>query len=636
MYESKGSPHMIRIMVGRGALRGPSMIKTYLQVRTAASPSLEGVSEQLGVTFNDDISRRMNTVNDLLENKNVRFRHSVQIMANEYERINSNLVEDICANEITPTRTLEVLFRHFEESSSLRAMILCNLKDLLRNGKVELIIEFLKLINETRTAGIAVPYEDVNDLFLSDKNEVGLRDDLANIIIQLTLFNGIPLLASSFILEFQESNICIYEETFNTTISALTADKKVNFVNNSFAIMRLITLLSLKKLSLSKVIEVFNYLNLDSEVPYFANQLYELVIDNQVIFKNSSATDLGKFNKSLLHLAETNLDKGNTIRTHLIWKRIMYNSEIFQNGNLRIVRKILESLKVENKDLLEETILYAIPTELYYSDELVDFFLVYYGLHKEKYDKFNEMVRKLKPPLNRSNLSSLFRVFLEVDNQKGTQRILSSIFNSSSGVNPSDIGAVAGKLIKNDQLEQCLKTLAESNISLSKKGYINMLDYIFDKSDPNNWTSFLAALALKFRRLDPSDECIGILTHSVIRYISEKFGTRNSRRLYSKLSTSLNRELSQSDYRRPKISMAKYALPEEILPLLQFSGRTKCDSLTTILLQAIKTREFETIYWAIDELRFLGVFLKDILALIRSKDDRFYSEFVNREICSAL
>ncbi|CCE86963.1 Piso0_005488 [Millerozyma farinosa CBS 7064] len=623
---------MIRMMVGRGALRGPSRIKTYLQVRMATSPSLEGISEQLGITFHDDLSRRMNTVNDLLENKNVRFRHSVQIMANEYERINSSLVEDICASEATPTRTLEALFRHFEESSSLRAMILCNLKDLLRHGKLELIIEFLRLITKTGTAGIAVPYENVDELFLSNENETGLRDDLANIIIQLTLFNGIPLLASSFILEFQEKNICIHEETFNTTISALTADKNVNFVNNSFAIMRLLTSFPLNILSLPKVTEVFNYLNLDSEVPYFANQLYELVSDNQAIFKNSSPTDLGMFNKSILQLVETNLDKGNTVRSYLIWRRIMHNSEIYQNGNLRIVRKILESLMTQNKDLLEETILSAIPKDIYYSDELVDFFLVYYGLHEEKYDKFNEMVRKLKPPLNRSNLSSLFRVFLEIDNQKGTQRILSSIFNSSSGVNASDIGAVAGKLIKNDQIEQCLKTLAESNISLSKKGYINMLDYIFDKSDPNNWTSFLTALSLKFRRLDPSDECIGILTHSVIRYISEKFGTRNSRRLYCKLSTSLNRELSQFDSRRPKINMAKYALPQEMLPLLQFSGRTRCDSLTTILLQAIKTREFETIHWAIDELRFLGVFLKDILALIRSKDDRFYSEFVNREI----
>lgn len=627
---------MIRMMVGRGSLRGPSRIKTYLQVRTAASPSLERISEQLGITFHDDLSRRMKTVNDLLENKNVRFRHSVQIMAKEYGRINSSLVEDICANEDTPTRTLEALFRHFEESSSLRAMILCNLKDLLRNGKLELIIEFLRLITKSRTAFISVPYEDVDELFLLDINETSLRDDLANLIIQLTLFNGIPLLASSFILEFQEKNVCIYEETFNTTISALTADKKVNFVNNSFAIMRLITLFPLNILSSSKTIEVFNYLNLDSEVPYFANQLYEIVIDNQALFKNSSATNLGMLNKSLLKLAETNLEKGNTIRAHLIWKRIMHNSETFQNGNLRTVRKILELLMSQNKDLLEETILSAVPTDVYYSDELVDFFLVYYGLHKEKYNRFNEMVRKLKPPLNRLNLSLLFRVFLEIDNQKGTQRILLSIFNSSSGVNASDIGAVAGKLIKNEQIEQCLKTLAESNISLSKKGYINMLDYIFDKSDPNNWTSFLTALALKFRRLDPSDECIGVLTHSVIRYISEKFGTRNSRRLYCKLSTSLNRELSQFDSRRTKINMAKYALPQEMLPLLQFSGRTKCDSLITILLQAIKTREFETIYWAIDELRFLGVFLKDILALIRSNDDRFYSEFVNREICSAL
>lgn len=627
---------MIRMMVGRGSLRGPSRIKTYLQVRTAASPSLERISEQLGITFHDDLSRRMKTVNDLLENKNVRFRHSVQIMAKEYGRINSSLVEDICANEDTPTRTLEALFRHFEESSSLRAMILCNLKDLLRNGKLELIIEFLRLITKSRTAFISVPYEDVDELFLLDINETSLRDDLANLIIQLTLFNGIPLLASSFILEFQEKNVCIYEETFNTTISALTADKKVNFVNNSFAIMRLITLFPLNILSSSKTIEVFNYLNLDSEVPYFANQLYEIVIDNQALFKNSSATNLGMLNKSLLKLAETNLEKGNTLRAHLIWKRIMHNSETFQNGNLRTVRKILELLMSQNKDLLEETILSAVPTDVYYSDELVDFFLVYYGLHKEKYNRFNEMVRKLKPPLNRLNLSLLFRVFLEIDNQKGTQRILLSIFNSSSGVNASDIGAVAGKLIKNEQIEQCLKTLAESNISLSKKGYINMLDYIFDKSDPNNWTSFLTALALKFRRLDPSDECIGVLTHSVIRYISEKFGTRNSRRLYCKLSTSLNRELSQFDSRRTKINMAKYALPQEMLPLLQFSGRTKCDSLITILLQAIKTREFETIYWAIDELRFLGVFLKDILALIRSNDDRFYSEFVNREICSAL
>lgn len=627
---------MIRRIIRRGTLRVPSRIKMHRQVRTAASPSLEGIREQLGITFNNDLSRRLNTVTDLLENKNVRFRHSVQIMAHEYERINSSLVEDICATKVTPTLTLEALFRHFEESSSLRAMVLCNLKDLLRHDKLDLIAEFLRLITKTRTAGIAVPYEDVDELLLPHRNEADLRDYLANIIIELTLFNGIPLLASSFILEFHENNICIHEETFRTTISALTADKKVNFVNNSFAIIRLLTLFSANMLSLSKVIEVFNYLNLDPEIPYFANQLYELVVDNRAIFKNSSATDLKMLNKSLLQLAETNLESGNIVRAHLIWKRIMYNKETFQAGNFGIVRKILELLMTQNKDLLEESILCAIPPDIYYSDELVDFFLVYYGLHKEKSDKFNEMVRKLKPPLNRLKLSLLFRVFLEIDNQKGTQRILLSIFNSPTGVNASDIGAVAGKLIKDNQIEQCLKTLAESNISLSAKGYLNMLDYIFDKSDPNNWTSFLTALALKFRRLHPSDECIGLLTHSVIRYISVNFGTRHSRWLYCTLCTSLNRELTQFDSRRLKVTMAKYALPEEMLPLLQFSGRTKCDSLTTILLQAIKTREFETIHWTIDELRFLGVFLKDILILIRSKDDQFYSEFVNKEIRSAL
>lgn len=574
---------------------------------------------------------RLSKVYRLLTSRSRRFKYTTYDCHKIYQDNQLSLLQDLFKYPRINQDMLVFLFMNYSHSSSIRALVLNDLKQLLLMGKYEIVIQSLKKMDE---CDIVPKSMERFTHALSVKQNMfpdELKNTLANLIIINATNSGEHILASSFALEFKNSDIRMNHDTIRSLLRSLAIDTTIQHTYNSYTIIKLLNEFTLDIIPTVDMCEILVYLTEGKPNPFFANVLFNRIFQSSFL-SGKKNLDLERFYEICNKLIERNLNFGDITRAIEMWNIAKRNLPNFVRQNGEVLCKIINSLLETGVIPAEKLLIECFDEGFLDNPDLRDTALSFFGTHPQHIDKFEALIKQIKPPLRRLTLSLLFESFLYQNNESGAERILQSIFNSKNGINHLEFNAIIKKLLRQGKVDQSIGMLESTDIQISKLGYVSVLEHFLESAQIEKRKSFLLVAASKFRKLDPSDECLGLLTKSIFNYISKNVSNRVSRSLYTNINRKISGNTIISSNPQNTLNIEQYHLSKDFESILTLKGSTGFECLKIICKYSIIDRDIATLKWSISELRFSGLLLKDILTDIYNQDAQFFHNVFRKEI----
>lgn len=569
------------------------------------------------------IFARLSRVYRLLGSRSRRFKYSAKECHDLYLGEHASLFEDLLKYPRINRDMITFLFVNYSFSNSIKALVLDDLTRLLFGGKFDIVIKTFEYMIER---GIVSKSTETGILHLTNTKipDSELKSGLANLIIKQAIYSGEHILAASFALDFNTNGIPIDGEALGLLLRSLAIDTTANHTYNSYTIIKVLNEFSIESIDLSEICQLVLYLMEGGHSPFFANILFNKILHNSLLTNQSSI-----FHRVGLKLIEKNIDYGNVTRAITIWNSIKNFTDRTDEDALVLSKIITILFESENK-IADKFLLENLSTEISTHPDMRDCILRVFGREAKHIDKFEDMIKQLKPPLRRLTLLPLLEAFLIQNNESGAERILLTIFNTKNGINYLEFNAIIKKLLKQQKIDQCMEMLKSTDIEVSKRGYISVFEHVIGSPVSEKRNEFLEDLTIRFQRLKTNDECLKLLTVRFLEYISKKMNNRLSRSLFLTI-VSRSQKNHTSLTANDDLNIERFSLPKGLLLLLSLEGNSKYNCLKMISKHAIRDHDIDTLKWCVDEMRFSGVLLEDILKDILEQDSMFADEVFKEE-----
>lgn len=577
-------------MKGRTLLAGtigrPFQIRRwYIRKPSVKIPRKEDANPPAQMVF-----KRLTEVNNIPPS--LGFSDLVSQFASIYKDPNTNLLEDL-AHHPNP-EMFDYLLKHFPHSFTLRTYVLNCIKKLIIQGKTHSAINAL----------LSFIPEGQNHDFTTGN----ISDALGNCLVIQTIQFAEPLLAASYFLELTELGIMtVSSETLIKLLSALTIDQGSEYSHHCYTILRLTHYL---EVPYSLILPISNYL---TNFMSFSNLFHDKLVSNNLLSKLSQ-NDYVSYRKSIV---DTNISHGNVQNALKLWHEL--NEYPINHTEIPIIQKLINTNILSAGKVLE-----SLPSNILESEHLIDTLLLYYG--KTDHVKFRSFIKTLKPPLQRLTLSALFQSLVILKDEEAVEATLNSILKTKNGVSKEEFNAIIEVLLSKEKLDQCLSMIKSSDISVSKLAYITVFEFLLKHNIKNG--PFFASLYLGFIKLNKeNDITFSVLTKGFISHFSKHVNNRLAFKTYSRIvHESYKPEFESSS---KLLNLEQFGLPNAFQKIFLINNdEIQVEIVKEIILQSIVEQDAVVLKWGIDELRFLGFSLKQILGFLNKNDKNKFIQAV--------
>lgn len=505
------------------------------------------------------------------------------------------LLEDLMPHPNINKDIISFLYLGFRDSKSMKAMIYQNLFDLLVRRKFSIFLDIMEQMNAVRL---------VNDTTMNRLKNIDSTAVVEDERLKLTaeaflievLSSSEPLIGASFAIQLLEGKVFLDPKVAEHLILALSSSTtEPSFT--AYTIHKFIKLYGHKNISPSAKLDAIDGMLKEPFVPFHANHLYD--ITKPLLPHN-------KHHASVL----VNLINSNTIKGHLcgatdLWKDLL---ELFPEtamSEIKLIEKV--ALKLADEDIERAAdFLDTVPAEVRRSPDLLATSISIIGKSQNRYDEFTDLSRHLTAPLSRRALSSLFSSFLCQNNESASDKMLKAIFKTASGLSPHDFEALIEKLLRNGKLQKSTEMCHSTDISVSKFGYIRVLEHILSNGKKNH--EFLDQFCRQFRKLKKTDPALHSFTTAIVRHFSKNLRNSLSRTLF------ISKAYKDAFYKLADFNFRKLDLPDKFNELILIDNQNRIACLNIIYRQAVNEQDQVNIKWCLEELKSLGVSLGDIIA----------------------
>lgn len=505
------------------------------------------------------------------------------------------LLEDLMSHPKINKDILSFLYLGFKDSKSMKAMIYQNLFDLLVRRKFSVFLDVMEQMNAVRLVSDATmnKLKNMNSAAIAEDEKLKLT---AEAFLNEVISSGEPLIGASFAIQLLEGKVFLDSKVAEHLVLAF-ASSTTEPSFTAYTIHKLIKLYGHKNVSPSAKLDAINGMLKEPFVPFHANHLYDIA---RPLFPHNQ-----HHASVLVNLIDSNTHKGHLFRATDLWKDLLEKFPETAMSEIKLIERL--ALKLADEDIERAAdFLDTVPAEVRHSPDLLATSISVIGRSQNRYDEFTDLSRHLTAPLSRRALSSLFTSFLCQNNESASDKMLKAIFKTSSGLSPHDFEALIEKLLRHGKLEKSTEMCYNTDISVSKFGYIRVLEYVLSHGKTNH--EFLDQFCRQFRKLKKTDPALHSFTTAIVRHFSRNLKNSLSRTLF------ISKAYKDAFYKLAGFNFRKLDLPDKFNELILIDNQNRIACLNIIYRQAVNEQDQVNIKWCLDELRSLGVSLGDIIA----------------------
>lgn len=567
-------------------LRPQSSLVTVLQLSRRAS----GSSQEAVSTY-----QRLSDIYKLFRNEKL-FKKSSLKCYNIYKHQDLLLLKDVLSYPHINQDILSFLFLGFRQSKSMKALIYQNLFDLLLMRDFAVFFDTIQRMSSERLVSQKF-VKSIQSVITSFMNKDDVFKQAAEQFIIEVGSAGEPFIAASFAVQLLEGKVFLDSnvmERLVLTLADLTSEP--SFM--AYTIHKLIKLYGHKNISTATKLGAINGMLKEPYIPFYANHLYDTIKPLMQGEKRLAPV--------LVNLISANTEKGHLCRTIDLWKdlRVSFPEVVATESSL--IEKI--SLRMAEEDVERAAaFLETVPEEAKCNSGLLETSISIVGRCQNRYDEFTNLSKHLTAPLSRKALSSLFVSFLHQNNENASDKMLKAIFKTPTGLNSNDFDAIIRKLLRRGKLEKSLEMCYNTDVHISKLGYLRVLDHLLLQGDVNH-NGFCDHFCRQFKKLSNTDIALHTFTTTMFRHFSKRIKNSVSRTLY------ISKAYKDAFHKEAGFNFRRLDLPTKFNDLILIDDQNRIACLNIIYKQAISEQDQVNIKWCLDELKSLGVSLGDIIA----------------------
>ncbi|KAK6462982.1 hypothetical protein DFJ63DRAFT_318168 [Scheffersomyces coipomensis] len=558
-----------------------------------------------------------------------KFRISSKLISEFYKKENSIFLEDVVSFPNSSDKVFKFIMYAYKSSPSMRVLIIDDLVELIRQEKYDHIITSLKLLIELQLAPLNVIEEF--EKAKSQENEE-LKTTLANCIALQALTVQERVYSTSVVNELEKNGIIFPISTIQRILQSLTVGSGAAGFYNSYAIIKTLQRYQISNFEEDCIFEVLQYL-LQQKSILFVNKCFELIIEDHLLSKLFQS-DSNAYIDIMMQVVNQNLDYGFYEVAFKYWKRITAEIEEPESKVAIIYAKLL---RLSPDTAWLEKVIKSMHNKEVDSIEVTDVLIEKLGTNKSTHngELLHTITSTLESPLRRSTLSSLFKSFLYQNNEQATDKVLQLIFKSKDGLESQDMDAMVKKLLKQGKVDQCIEMAKASSISVSKLAYVNIISHIFQyEEDISLRYKFLDEYSIEALKLPKRDHSFTLLTSEIIKLYSSRISNRAAKKMYLTIHNFASKPIiNEEDKYYYVFNFKKFGIPNSFKDLITMNQECRIKCLDIIINKALIEKDIDTILWGIDEMRFIGLDVKDIIPHIRLCDkDKFIDSILKPEI----
>lgn len=567
-------------------LRPQSSLVTVLQLSRRAS----GSSQEAVSTY-----QRLSDIYKLFRNEKL-FKKSSLKCYNIYKHQDLLLLKDVLSYPHINQDILSFLFLGFRQSKSMKALIYQNLFDLLLMRDFAVFSDTIQRMSSERLVSQKF-VKSIQSVITSFMNKDDVFKQAAEQFIIEVGSAGEPFIAASFAVQLLEGKVFLHSnvmERLVLTLADLTSEP--SFM--AYTIHKLIKLYGHKNISTATKLGAINGMLKEPYIPFYANHLYDTIKPLMQGEKLLAPV--------LVNLISANTEKGHLCRTIDLWKDLRVSFPEVAATESSLIEKI--SLRIAEEDVERAAaFLETVPEEAKCNSGLLETSISIVGRCQNRYDEFTNLSKHLTAPLSRKALSSLFISFLHQNNENASDKMLKAIFKTPTGLNSNDFDAIIRKLLRRGKLEKSLEMCYNTDVHISKLGYLRVLDHLLLQGDVNH-NGFCDHFCRQFKKLSNTDIALHTFTTTLFRHFSKRIKNSVSRTLY------ISKAYKDAFHKEAGFNFRRLDLPTKFNDLILIDDQNRIACLNIIYKQAISEQDQVNIKWCLDELKSLGVSLGDIIA----------------------
>lgn len=562
-----------------------SLVKVLQLSRRASGSSQEAISTYL----------RLSDIYKLFRNEKL-FKKSSLKCYNIYKHQDLLLLKDVLSYPHINQDILSFLFLGFRQSKSMKALIYQNLFDLLLMRDFAVFSDTIQRMSSERLVSQKF-VKSIQSVITSFMNKDDVFKQAAEQFIIEVGSAGEPFIAASFAVQLLEGKVFLHSnvmERLVLTLADLTSEP--SFM--AYTIHKLIKLYGHKNISSATKLGAINGMLKEPYIPFYANHLYDTIKPLMQGEKLLAPV--------LVNLISANTEKGHLCRTIDLWKDLLVSFPEVAATESSLIEKI--SLRIAEEDVERAAaFLETVPEEAKCNSGLLETSISIVGRCQNRYDEFTNLSKHLTAPLSRKALSSLFVSFLHQNNENASDKMLKAIFKTPTGLNSNDFDAIIRKLLRRGKLEKSLEMCYNTDVHISKLGYLRVLDHLLLQGDVDQ-NGFCDHFCRQFKKLSNTDIALHTFTTTMFRHFSKRIKNSVSRTLY------ISKAYKDAFHKEAGFNFRRLDLPTKFNDLILIDDQNRIACLNIIYKQAISEQDQVNIKWCLDELKSLGVSLGDIIA----------------------
>lgn len=581
-------------------------------IRSASTLSRPSIAP-LTKNIDTEVFRRISSSYQLLSNKSRKFRYSTVDCSEVYRSYDTSLLGDIFKYPRINKELFDLLRKYYYKSSSIRSLVLGDLKSLWHQGEYQLIKDILSQISKQNFVAGFQPKKR--------KANLTVKSDVFNSITLFAAISGEPLVACLFITTTKLSDLVIENETVNILLKCLTSYKGQQHQYYCLAILRLITVFPKYRFTAEQTSDIIEFSLSKNSDCYFTNLIFEKLEPHIKEFNESE-----RLTSALQDLILSNLTLAQYKRAMLLWKHLSFLPGVF--NDTQIHSAFLTQLPLKELEFFISSC--SLDTS---NNEIIDPLLRYYG-NQGKVTELQEILSQVSAPVQRRTLSALLDAFSSQGKQEETEKLLLLVMNSKQGISSSDFNALVKGLLNNGMVTKAIEIITNLDINISKSAHITLFKYILRQNILRDNRGFIESMAVQMKRIQDDKVCIDIFP-LIVTYLTENYGVSLSRAFFVKVLNSLEGMKSWSD-KKKLFDMEKFHISNSIYDIMTISKDNTMRSLFIILDKALKEVNISVVKWCIFEMRQNGTLLRDILQHIKETDGILFKKLFKSSIVKSI
>lgn len=480
-------------------------------------------------------------------------------------------------------------------------------KDLLERLHVKEVSKYINQnIVDLILRGERQKVEAIEGLLAFPTNQ---KDFIDRLIRELVGKNEI-LTSFECIVKLLQNGVIIRYDTIVMLLDSLKYVSEADFAKVSYATLQLYN--HYKELKVDELTKILTFLTDSIHGNYFANYVYN---DLKATGKFKEFTPR-TYNDAVYCLLNVNLKNMNPYKCLEIWNDNKDNLNPSENVSL-----LLRIVRLCNENGLDgQEILAYLPSE---QIQVLNYKLEYYGQCLDRKPQFQETVKQISK-LERSTMTSLLSSFLSYGEEENSEKVIQTIFKSSSGINKYEVDLIVQKLLKQKKFEEAMRMVENMSWYDSQLAYVSLFKYVLENQCQMNGQVDVFWTDLRDRLKDiQTDEIAKLLTIEMLRHITKK-DPRDGIRNYVKFVEFSNNSTA-SDNLYSDLKLKNYGIPNWFKRYISLNDKTTMLKTCRVMVPYIlQWRNYWTTIWIFNEFRKLGWDLPSIFKLLKSSDSKNY------------